>query len=215
MKKLISTVLLVCLIFCLTACGSSASSAGGTAGGTSVSSQQGNSEADSGGSGIDVDKGLLTTTITLPTSFFETFYDDDEPFDADAYVQELKVSEYVIDAWENEDGSVAFTLTRGDHERMMADMRAQIEDVASVAENYPFVQKIETNNDCTNVKVYVTKEEYESGFNFFVTISYEFQALMYQAFNGTPENNVIIETIDAETNTVIDTLDSAELAATD
>lgn len=215
MKKLISTVLLVCLIFCLTACGSSASSAGGTAGGTAVSSQQGNSETDSGDSGIDVDKGLLTTTITLPTSFFETFYDDDEPFDADAYVQELKASEYVIDAWENEDGSVAFTLTRGDHERMMADMRAQIEDVASVAENYPFVQKIETNNDCTNVKVYVTKEEYESGFNFFVTISYEFQALMYQAFNGTPENNVIIEMIDAETNTVIDTLDSAELTATD
>ena len=69
-KKLISTVLLVCLIFCLTACGSSASSAGGTADGTAASSQQGNSETDTGDSGIDVDKGLLTTTITLPTSFF-------------------------------------------------------------------------------------------------------------------------------------------------
>lgn len=211
MKKLISTVLLVCLIFCLTACGSSASSAGGTAGGTSVSSQQGNSEANSS---IEVDKGLLTTTITLPASFFETFYDD-EPFDAEAYVQELKATEYIIDAWANEDGSVAFTITRGDHERMMADMRAQIEDVASVAENYPFVQKIETNNDCTNVKVYVTKEEYENGFNCFVLFSYEIQALMYQAFNGTPENNVIIEAIDAETGTVLETLDSAEQMAAD
>ena len=212
MKKLISTVLLVCLIFCLTACGSSASSADGTAGGTAASSQQGNSEANSS---IEVDKGLLTTTITLPASFFETFYDSEEPFDAEAYVQELKATEYIIDAWANEDGSVAFTITRGDHERMMADMRAQIEDVASVAENYPFVQKIETNNDCTNVKVYVTKEEYENGFNCFVLFSYEIQALMYQAFNGTPENNVIIEAIDAETGTVLETLDSAEQMAAD
>lgn len=215
MKKIIAAAVSVCMILSLVACGGGAASAGGTAGGTAASSQQGNSETDSGDSGIDVDKGLLTTTITLPASFFETFSDSDEPFDADAYVQELKTTEYIIDAWANEDGSVAFTITRGDHERMMAGMRAQIEDVASAAENYPFVQKIETNNDCTEVKVYVTKEEYENGLNFFVLFSYEIQALMYQAFNGTPENNVVIEAIDAETDTVIEALDSAELAATD
>lgn len=207
MKRLIAAVLLACMILSLVACGGGAASAGGTADGTAASSQQGNSEANSS---VEVDKGLLTTTITLPASFFETFSDSDEPFDADAYVQELKTTEYIIDAWANEDGSVTFTITRGDHERMMAGMRAQIEDVASAAENYPFVQKIETNNDCTEVKVYVTKEEYENGLNFFVLFSYEIQALMYQAFNGTPENNVVIEAIDAETDTVIEALDSAE-----
>ena len=80
MKRLIAAVLSACMILSLVACGGGASSADGTADGTAASSQQGNSEANSS---IEVDKGLLTTTITLPASFFETFYDSEAPFDAE------------------------------------------------------------------------------------------------------------------------------------
>lgn len=203
MKRLIAFVLSASMLLTLTACGGAASSAAVPASSAAASSQGGT---------IEVDENLLTVEITIPASFFEMFATDEEPFDANAYAADIKEEESIIDAWANGDNSVTFKITKGDHRDMMAEMRKDIENVASVAENFPFVQRVETNEDCTLVKVYVPRTEYETGFNFFVLINYEMQALLYQAFNGTSENNVVIEAIDAETNEVIDMVDSAEQA---
>lgn len=129
-------------------------------------------------SGIEVDQGLFDVTITLPASFFE----DDPDFDPDAYNEENGYKNTV----QNEDGSVSITMSKAQHNEIMAEMKLTIDqsfmDLIE-AEDTPYIKAITSSDGYETVTVEVEKEGYENSWDF-TPLLIGFSAMMYQQFDG-------------------------------
>ncbi len=160
---------------------------------------------------IKVEEELLDVEITIPASFFEmlTAFNNSEitaqsvvDGEADSRLKDLKA---------NEDGSLTFTMSKSDHAEFMEEMRQTIIDSSeSLKDTFPCIQSIDVNVDCTKISLMVDRAEYESSFASMALQSLELPALMYQGFNGSSEAPVIVEAVDAETNEVIESINSGE-----
>ena len=198
MKKIVSIALVLCLALVCVACGGAPSSSPASASGDSKSSS--NSSEN-----IEVDKGLLDVTITLPASFFESFSTEETPYnaetfaasDTDARIKSIKA---------NEDGSASFTISKADHKVMMKEMFDTIVNSAdSLKANFPSIRGVEANDNCTEITLIVDKASYEDSFDSFAILSLQLQGAMYQAFNGTAENDVLVNIKDEASGEIFDT----------
>lgn len=214
MKKRLALALAAVFALSLAACGqapsSSASAAASSAASQPASAASG--EAASGGE-IEVDKGLLNVTITLPASFF-TLLDvsGDGSYTAQTFADSATDSR-LKDVTVHEDGSLSFTVAKSEHKAMMDEMRQQIlGSGAELQESFPSVKALEGDDGCTHFTLRVDRAAYENSFDAFALLTVQMQGLMYQAFNGTPDSAVVVEAVDDATGDVIATRDSSEEA---
>jgi PBP1b-binding outer membrane lipoprotein LpoB len=101
---------------------------------------------------VNVDKGLLSVTITLPASMFE-----DQ--NVDQAIEDAKKEG--ITATKNSDGSVTYKMSKKKHKEMMQEMKTSviktIDDTKS-GKDFPSIKDVTYNNDFSEFTLVVDKE---------------------------------------------------------
>lgn len=155
---------------------------------------------------IGVEEEAKETSITLSKKFIDVVWGHDESFDVERYARELEEREIVGEAHVNEDGSVTFTVDSEKHRELLARLREELLDTSNGT--MECVDRIETNEDCTEITMYVNKEKYEYGVNGPVAIlEKQIEAIIYRAFSGTVETPMVMKIVDADTNELLKTVD--------
>lgn len=166
-------------------------------------SSTGSDPAGAGGESLDVEKGLLDVTITLPASMVDPEY-------IDATIAEARdkgIGEAVL----NENGSLTYRMSRSVHGRLMKEMREEfdetIEDMKGGGD-YPSIRDVRCNKNLTSITMLVEREAFENSFDAFAVFGLGISAMFYQLFDGVQSDNlsVTIDVADFETGEVFNTV---------
>ncbi|MGM0898245.1 MAG: hypothetical protein ACQEV0_10100 [Bacillota bacterium] len=155
--------------------------------------------------GVSVDEGLFDVEVTIPSGFFEG--EDPEQIAAEAEAEAEGIEEATV----NDDGSVTYKMTKAQHEEMMAELAASVEEAKNdiiESGDYPSIETIETSDNYDRFTVNVDREAYEDSFDGFATITLGLVGSFYQLYDGADPDNyeVTLEMTDAETGEVFDTI---------
>ena len=156
--------------------------------------------------GLEVDRGLFNVTITIPAEFLDEGKTQE---DYDALVAENGYKSATL----NDDGSLTYVMTRAQHEEMMLEVRANLEESLTEMcnnEDYPSFVAIDTNTDYTEFTVTITSEELGLMEGISV-LGFYLIGGMYNAFNGTPADNIHVIFVNEATGAVISESNSADL----
>ena len=165
-------------------------------------------DEESDNSGIEVEKELFDVTITIPSSFYESFDTEvtqenlDEQYSGDGYKS----------ATLNDDGSVTIIMTKSQHKAMMEEMKNDVvSSIQEIVDDEDYsVEKIDYNKDFTEFTVTLNGEEVGM-MNSFIVMALDIYGAMYNIFNGTDIDN--IKTIFKNTNgDVIEEYNSNEIS---
>lgn len=197
MKKFISLVLSTTMCLPLMACG-----------GNSDDSQQTemeNTESQEETQTVEVDEGIFDVEITVPADFLEEGTTQD---DLDAIAEESDFKSVTL----NDDGSATYVMTKAQHEKMMAELKESInQSLAEMIdpETYPSFSAITANDSFTQFTVELTTNEVGLAESMSVIAFYVLGG-MYNAFNGTPVDDISVRFINAETGELIQEAHSSE-----
>lgn len=156
--------------------------------------------------GVDVDPGLFSVTLTIPSDYIDAGTTQ-ESLDATAKEEGYK------SATLNSDGSVTYIMTKAQHREMMSGISQGINDsLAEIAnsEEYPTIKKIEANSDYTQYKVYLSSDKVGVSESMATFGLYIFSGT-YHIFNGTEPGNVNIQFINEATGEVIESANSRDM----
>ena len=198
MKKTIFFALSIIICLSLAGCG-----------GSSNDTQQ-NIEEDSKSEetqSIEVDEGLLNVEITVPPDFLEEGTTQ-ETLDETAKEEGLKSITL------NDDGSATYIMSKSKHDEMMAGIRESIdESMAEMInpETYPTFVEVTSNDDYTHFTVKLSTNEVGISESVSVLGFYVLGGL-YNAFNGTPVDDVTVSFVNADTGDIIQEAHSSEMA---
>ena len=208
MKKLLAIILMAGMLLSFAACGNTEKTEAPAADSAEEVVQQNTPEAETeSGGGLEVDRGLFNVTLTIPAEFLDEGKTQAD-YDVDAKENGFK------SATLNEDGSVTYVMTRAQHEAMMSETRVSIEEsLAGMSNNedFPNFASIDTNADYTEFTVHCTTEELSFTESFSVLGFYMIGG-MYNAFNGTPTDNIHVVFVNDATGAVISESNSADLS---
>ena len=161
-------------------------------------------------SGIDVDKGLLNVEITIPADAAEFYgFKFESQEDADAYAKEQGFKSVTL----GDDGSVSLVMSKSQHKKLMEELNKTIDEAFQEmigSEDYPNITAVEHNDNYTDIKV-TTKSEELSFNESFSSLSFYIFGGMYNAFNGTPVDNIHVDFINEASGEVIDSFDSENM----
>ncbi|MCI8401598.1 MAG: hypothetical protein HFI38_05800 [Lachnospiraceae bacterium] len=162
-------------------------------------------EATSSDGSIDVEQGLLNVELTIPKDLVGEATQED----LDAVCAEYGFKSIIL----NEDGSATYTMSKQQHQELLEEYRAQTN--ASLAEmvgseDYPTFTDIKSNDDFTEFTVTTTSTELDMQESFSVIQFYLYGGL-YAAFNGTPDSDISVTFINADSGKVIKTANSSEM----
>ena len=210
MKKLFSVMLVGVLL--LSACGNSNEALEEQKNNRNTSTESASEETENGSSAdansdieeksIDVDKGLLGTTVTLPASLFEGE-------DMEAAIAEAK-ADGVDDVTVNADGSVTYKVSRAKYNEMLEESKKSldefIEELKS-GKDYTSIKDVKHNNSFTEFTLVVDRSAYENSFDGFAAFGLYFAAMFYQIIDGTDleKTKTSIHIEDAATGDVFST----------
>lgn len=170
-------------------------------------SQASTTEEDSG---IDVDKGLLNVEITIPADAAEFYgFKFESQEDADAYAKEQGFKSVTL----GDDGSVSLVMSKSQHKKLMEELNKTIDEAFQEmigSEDYPNITAVEHNDNYTEIKVTTESEELSLNESF-STLAFYIYGGMYNAFNGTPVDNIHIDFINEASGEVIDSFDSENM----
>ena len=208
MNRLTALLLVFALTISLCACGSGSNSeptaaSAGTQNESAPVQESKEPEIEDLGK-IEVDQNLLSVEITVPADFVG----ETTQADLDASV----TSGQFISATLNEDGSVTYKMTKGQHRELMDGIRESIEDGLNEmleSEDYSFT-KIEPNSDFTKFAVTTTSSELNLAESFSVLAFYMYGG-MYHIFNGTEVDNITVDFINEATGEIINTANSRDM----
>ena len=160
--------------------------------------------------GINVDKGLLNVEITIPADYAETYgFTFKSQEEADSYAKEQGFKSVTL----GDDSSVSLVMSKSQHKKMMDGLNKTIDEALQEmvgSEDYPNITAVEHNDNFTDIKV-TTKSEELSLNESFSTLSLYLFGGMYNAFNGTPVDNIHIDFVNNASGEVIDSFDSKNL----
>lgn len=198
MKKTIFFALSIIICLSLVGCG-----------GSSNDTQQ-NIEEDSKSEetqSIEVDEGLLNVEITVPPDFLEEGTTQE---DLDEAAKEDGIKSITL----NDDGSATYIMSKSKHNEMMAGIRESIdESMAEMIdpETYPTFVEVTSNDDYTHFTVKLSSNEVGLSESISVLGFYMLGGL-YNAFNGTPVDDVTVSFVNADTGDIIQEAHSSEMA---
>lgn len=196
MKKTLALLLALVLACSTAACGSRSAPT------ENSSIQNSSSSVEEDGGVVEVDKGLLNVDITLPASFFTDTTEEDIKTSAD----EKGYSKCVVNA----DGSVTYTMTKAQHKEMLNELKTScdesIDELLNGETAVESFQKIEYNDDISEVDIYVDSSKY-GAFDAMYALPFYFMGAYYQIFSGvSPDQaDVTVNFIDQDTKQVLDT----------
>lgn len=207
MKKKI-VILLLTLALALSGCGSSAAATTDTAPSdetaqTAESTEGDISELDSLGD-IEVEENLFSVELTIPAEYIGESTQED----LDAIANENGYKSVTL----NSDGSATYVMTKAQHEEMMNELAANINDSLAQmigSEDYPNITEVVANDNFTEFTVTTTSTELSLNESFSVLAFYMYGG-MYNIFNGTPVDNVHVDFINADSGENIGSSDSSE-----
>ena len=189
-KKLI--VLLFTILLTFSACGS-------------MMLPTGNSSANSMMENIKVSKDGSMIELTIPKDYMEESSQEELTAAAD----DMGVESITL----NEDGSATYLMTPEQHEKMVADIAQNITDSFDqmlASDDYKNFTSIEANEDFTVFTITTTTDELDF-VESFSSMTFYMYGNMYNAFNGTPVDNIHVDFINASTGEVISTADSSQM----
>jgi hypothetical protein len=149
---------------------------------------------------VQVDKGLLNVTLTLPASMFEG--QNVDQVIADAQKDGIK-------ATKNADGSVTYKMSKAKHKEMIQEMKkGVIESVNEIksGKDYTSIKDITYNDDFSEFTLIVDKSAYENSMDGFAVLGLGMSGMMYQLFNGVKSEDykVTIQVKDETTEEIFD-----------
>jgi hypothetical protein len=149
---------------------------------------------------VQVDKGLLNVTLTLPASMFEG--QNVDQVIADAQKEGIK-------ATKNADGSVTYKMSKAKHKEMIQEMKkGVIESVNEIksGKDYTSIKDITYNDDFSVFTLIVDKSAYENSMDGFAVLGLGMSGMMYQLFNGVKSEDykVTIQVKDETTEEIFD-----------
>lgn len=198
MKKTIFFALSIIICLSLAGCGGSSNDA------------QQNTEGDSENEetqSIEVDEGLLNVEIIVPADFLE------EGTTQEA-LDETAKEEGIKSITLNDDGSATYIMSKSKHDEIMAGIRESIdESMAEMIdpETYPTFVEVTSNDDYTHFTVKLSTNEVGISESVSVLGFYVLGGL-YNAFNGTPVDDVTVSFVNADTGDIIQEAHSSEMA---
>ena len=156
---------------------------------------------------VQVDENLLTVEITVPKDFVEEGTTQ-ETLDA-------SLAEGIQSATLNEDGSVTYVMTKARHREMMKEMAEEIDkqmEEMVTSGQFPQLTEIKAEDDYWKFTVTTTAQSKEGLdiYSNFSVISFYLFGGMYNSFNGTQTDEIIVEFTDPDGN-VISTGNSKDL----
>ncbi len=154
------------------------------------------------GGALEVDKGLLSVEVTIPSTFIEGE-------DIDTVIAEAK-KDGIKDATKNEDGSVTYKMSKARHKEMMKEMKTNITtyvDELVNDEEFASIQDIKHNASFSEFTIVVDKTAFENSFDGFATLGLAMSGMYYRAFDGTNADdlNVTVHTKDVSTGEIFST----------
>lgn len=192
MKRFISIILAFAIVMTLCAC----------RGQDTTTSQNETDVSDNSKSALmNVDKGLFSVEITIPSSFFK----DESEEEIQANAKENGFKKCTI----NEDGSVTYKMTRAKHKEMMYEMKEDLDELVSGMINgenaVESFKKIEYTDDLSKFDIYVERAKYTT-FDALNAFTLYLSGAYYQAFSGkdSSEIDVVVNFIDEATNETIE-----------
>lgn len=192
-KKFLGVVMVATLALSLIACGNNENKA--------TNSSDSKTENDK----IEVDENLLTVELTIPADIIgET---TQEKLDQTAKEEGIKSITL------NEDGSASYVMTKKKHREMMDDIKASIDEGLKAlvgSEDYPNFTKVEANKDYTVFTITTTSTELDLSESFSV-LNFYVQGGLYNAFNGTPADNIHVDFINAASGEIISSSNSSDM----
>ena len=148
--------------------------------------------------------------ITIPADYAETYgFTFKSQEEADSYAKEQGFKSVTL----GDDGSVSLVMSKSQHKKIMDGLNKTIDEALQEmvdSEDYPNITAVEHNDNFTDIKV-TTKSEELSLNESFSTLSFYIFGGMYNAFNGTPVDNIHIDFVNDASGEVIDSFDSKNL----
>lgn len=155
---------------------------------------------------LEVVKDSLDVTVTIPAEIVDK---ELTQADYDAIALEKGYTSVTL----NEDGSVTYVMSGFEHAKMMEEIDESLQKLLdeTVASEDNKITAIVHNDNYTDFKVNVDGESlgFVDSLN---SIAFMLYGAMYNAFNGTPVENIHIEYISNVTGKVISETNSADLA---
>lgn len=198
MKKIISFALSAVICLSLVGCGNSSNDTQ-----QNIEESSENEETQS----VEVDEGLLNVEITVPADFLEEGTTQE---DLDEAAKEDGIKSITL----NDDGSATYIMSKSKHDEMMAGIRESInQSMAEMIdpETYPTFVEVTSNDDYTHFTVKLSSNEVGISESVSVLGFYMFGGL-YNAFNGTPVDDVTVSFVNADTGDIIQEAHSSEMA---
>ncbi len=156
---------------------------------------------------IDVDKGLFNVTMTLPKDFIGDVTQE--------YLDEYAAERGYKSATLNSDGSVTLKLTKAQHEEILAETRASIDDSLAKmigSPETPNITDIKANDNYTVFTITTKNTELDFGEAFLVLSLYA-SGGMYGIFSGEDVDNIRVDYVNAETGEIISSANSKDMGA--
>jgi len=152
---------------------------------------------------IDVDKGLLSTSVTLPASMFEGV-------DMNEAIAEAK-ADGVDDVTVNKDGSITYKVSRAKYNEMLAEAKKSLEeyiDQLKSGEDFTSIKDVKYDKKFTTFTLVVDRSAYENSFDGFAALGLYMTAMFYQIVDGVDADKVktTIHTEDIATDEVFNTV---------
>lgn len=144
--------------------------------------------------------------LTIPSDFLGD--------DATQQALDEKVAETdgIISATLNADGSATYVMTAACHDKLMQELaqniNTQLADMAG-SSDYPNVVSAEASSDYTSFTVTLSTDAVSLQESFMVVAFYLYGG-MYNAFNGTPVDNVSVQFVN-QSGAVIETANSRDM----
>lgn len=159
---------------------------------------------------MEVDKNLLSVDVTLPYEFVEQ--EDEE---INVTLEELAKEDGINEVTDNNDGTVTMNMTKSKHTEVLKSLSDSIDEHIDelIASEDNSIVKIETSDNYKTFDLYVDPSQYNSLTEAFSAISFYFQGLLYNAYDGNSDSEIIVNFIDNETGEVIEQGSSKNLGS--
>lgn len=154
---------------------------------------------------IEVDDDLFDVTITIPADYVSSTTQAE---------LDAEVAEVGCKATLNDDGSATYVMTKKQHKKLMDDITTNINDSLNKmvgSEDYPNITSVTANSDFTEFTVTTKNAEPDMSESFAVMSFYMFGGL-YHIFNGTTVDNIHVDYVNADSEEVISSADSSDMA---
>lgn len=162
------------------------------------------SELDSLGD-VEVDKGLFSVEITVPSEYVENKTQEE----LTALAEENGYKSITL----NEDGSATYVMTKSQHNKMMSEMKKTIDSSIQEmigSEDYPSFTDIQHNDDYTEFTVTTAHASLDLAESF-STMAFYMYGGMYAIFNGSEVDNIHVIFVNSENGEIVSEANSNEL----